>query len=294
MVHIVILGTSGNVGSAVVQALKTSHPTAHVVAGVRDPTSSKAKALAGGNVSLVAADLSQPETLHAALKGADAVFINTPGHIARAALALNGVHAAKHAGVKHIVVVSVLAADHKGTIFGDQFNTLEAAIKVAGVPYTLLRLPIFIDNLWGSKGSIASQGKIYGPADPAAPYTFVAVQDVGAAAANILTASDRAKHANKTYQLTAPTTTETAVAAAFSKALGKQVDFVQVPFEAAKPAIVSAGLPEWQADGVLQLYKFINDRDPIASPVTHDIELLAGRPPTTAEQWVNSVAAAFK
>jgi uncharacterized protein YbjT (DUF2867 family) len=193
-----------------------------------------------------------------------------------------------------VVVVSVLTAEEKGTIFGDQFAKIESELKAAGVPYTLLRLPVFIDNLWGSKATIAGQGKIYGPARPDAPYTFVAVQDAAAAAASILTAPDVSVHANKTYRLTSPTTTEAAVAAAFGKALGTPVDFVQVPFEAAKAAILGLGMPEWQVDGLLEHYKLVNSDAAVTSQVTHDIETLAGRPATTAEQWVAAVGPHFK
>jgi hypothetical protein len=89
------------------QTLKKAHPTAHVVAGVRDPEHAKAKTLAGGNVTVVAADLGAPATLAAAVSGADTVFINTPGHIDRAQLATNGIHAAKAAGVRLCLVCAV-------------------------------------------------------------------------------------------------------------------------------------------------------------------------------------------
>lgn len=294
MVKIVVLGSSGNVGSAVIDALKKHHAHAHVAAGVRDPGSDKAKPLAGGNVTLVAADLGKPETLAAALHGADTVFVNTPGDRDRAQLALNGVQAAKQAGAKLVVVVSVLTAEVAGTIFGEQFTALEAGVKAAGVPYVLLRLPIFIDNLWGSKTTIAGQGKIYGPARPDAPYTPVAVQDIGLVAANLLAGPHHAAHANKTYVIAGPSTTEAAVAAAFATALGKPVDFVQVPFEAAKQAITGMGLADWQADGVLELYTQINAGSPVTNAAHSDIAHLAGRPATSVDQWIAAVALAFK
>ena len=54
--HVLILGSSGNVGFATVNALSSNGTTTR--AGVRDPSSEKAKQLAAlANVEVVAADL---------------------------------------------------------------------------------------------------------------------------------------------------------------------------------------------------------------------------------------------
>ena len=90
----------------------------------------------------------------------------------------------------------------KGTIFADQFFPIEAEAHASGVPFTVLRLPLFIDNNWGNKDSIHSQGKIYGPARPDARFTPVAVSDIAESAAAILV--NPAPHVGKTYRLTAP------------------------------------------------------------------------------------------
>ncbi len=66
----------------------------------------------------------------------------------RARLAMNGVAAAKSAGVGHVVVVSVSTADIVSTTFGRQFSELEAFVKQSGLAFTLLRLPLFTDNMW--------------------------------------------------------------------------------------------------------------------------------------------------
>jgi hypothetical protein len=55
-----------------------------------------------------------------------------------------------------------------------------------GIPYTLLRLPSFIDNTWGSAGSIKAQGQFYGPVNPDQLVSQVVAADIGEAVAAVL------------------------------------------------------------------------------------------------------------
>eukprot|EP00052_Salpingoeca_macrocollata_P001810 m.27715 g.27715 ORF g.27715 m.27715 type:complete len:272 (+) comp11700_c0_seq2:55-870(+) len=195
---IVVLGSSGSVGSSTLKALADKFPKYKVRAAVRDPASEKAKGLPQGNIELVAGDMSQPETLPSLLEGASVVFIVTPGDADRAQLATNAIEAAQRAKIP-FVVVSVLTAETE-TIFGKQFTQIEAAAKKSPVHYTILRLPIFIENNFASVESVKTQSTIYGPAKPWVVFTPVSVKEVGEAAATILTHPK--KHANKTYRLT--------------------------------------------------------------------------------------------
>ena len=72
-----------------------------------------------------------------------------------------------------------------------------------------------------------------------------------------------------------------------------QVDYVQVPYEAAKQAIVKA-IPEWQAEGVLELFRLIDERNPAAAKQTPDFKNIVAREPVTIEQWTAAVGQAFK
>ncbi len=56
--------------------------------------------------------------------------------------------ASKAAGVPHTLVLSVANADITSSLFGRQFAELETFVKRSGITYTLLRLPMFTDNLW--------------------------------------------------------------------------------------------------------------------------------------------------
>lgn len=65
----------------------------------------------------------------------------------RAALVANAIAAAKAASVPFILVVSVSSAGEP-TIFGAQLGEVEASVKASGIPFAILQLPLFTDNLW--------------------------------------------------------------------------------------------------------------------------------------------------
>jgi len=287
---VLILGSSGNVGFATVNALSSNGTTTR--AGVRDPSSEKAKQLAAlANVEVVAADLGNTSSLAAAMAGVDTVYIVVPGHPDRVALAAAGVDAAKAAGLTHIVVVSVPSVKSSGDlIFKKQFEAIETKVSSSGLKYTILRLPMFFDNQFMSQGTI-KQGQIYGPADPAKPVTLISVADVGGASANVL--ANAGKHVNKTYTLGADTLTFADIAAAFAAGTGQKVAYVQVPYPAATESMMGMGFPEIMANGMAELMKIIDDGN--AAVFAHsDLESLLGKAPTKFAAWVSGVAGAFK
>jgi uncharacterized protein YbjT (DUF2867 family) len=80
--------------------------SAKIVAGTRDTTSDRVKELlVDSNVTLVKSDIGDAASLGAAVAGADVVLVNVPGHQNRTQQGLNGINAAKAAGVSRLVDV---------------------------------------------------------------------------------------------------------------------------------------------------------------------------------------------
>ena len=135
---------------------------------------------------------------------------------------------------------------------------------------------------------------VYGPAKPNAAFTPVAVSDIGKASAVVL--ANPGLYANKTFKLATKSSTHADLVKAFSQSLGREIKYVQLPYSAVKEAFNGKGLPEWQVDGLMQVYKMIDD----GSPVTNDPEgaahfkTITGSDPLTVEQWVEAVADGFK
>lgn len=172
-----------------------------------------------------------------------------------------------------------------GTTFADQFLPIEAAAAASGIPYTIIRLPFFLDNILGQLESMVNQGQFYLPIDANQRYNAVAVSDVGDACAKIL--ADPSAYIGRTLKLTGALFSESETAAAFSSALRKPVQFVQVPYEAAKASMMGMGMPEWQVDGSVELLKMIAASDPIMCEASPDMEAILGRPPVSIKDFAN-------
>ena len=287
-----VLGATGNIGSATVATLSAKYADkVEIRAGVRNPErADKIKSLAG--VTVVQATMGDKK-LEQVLTGVDTLYIVTPGAENRAALTVSSAELAKKAGVKHIALVSVLTANFTDTVFGRQLTEVEHKVSKLGVPYTFIRLPIFTENFWGFKDTIVKQGAIYSPVNPEKTFTSVAVEDAASAGAAILV--NPSSYANKTVDINSNRITYNKVAEGFSDALGKEVKYVRVPYEAAKKAFLEMGFPEWQVDGILELFKLIDAANPVMS--NSDLGTfteITGDQPTDLKKWLAKYAGGFQ
>ena len=131
-------------------------------------------------------------------------------------------------------------------------------------------------------------GALYVPAgDGRAP--FVDVRDIAAVAAHVL-AEDG--HEERVYDVTGPEAVSYAdVAATFTRVLGREVRYVDVPPEAARQGMVDAGLPAWMADAVNELNASMKQWR--LTGVTDVVRRIGRKEPVTVEQFVREHAAAF-
>jgi uncharacterized protein YbjT (DUF2867 family) len=286
--RVIVVGASGYIGRATLGALASRHSdTVQAFAGVRRPDTFEKME----NVETVTADMGDKAALAMTLKGYDAAYLVIPGDIDRTQLGINGIEAAKEAGVKFLLVLSVLSVGTE-TIFGRQFAPIEEAAQKCGLDYAIVRLPIFMDNHWANTWSVKEQSTFYDPRDGTKMHTPVAVSDVGKACADIL--ADPTKHVGATYHLVSPAYSLDDMAAELTKALGKEVKQTTVPYDVAKQAFLGMGFPEWQVDGIMELYKFMDDGSDCSNILdTGDIELITGEKPTTIADWVSQNAGGF-
>ena len=287
-----VIGASGNIGQATIQALSSKYADIlEIRAGVRNPD--KADKLKLPGVTIVQAQMGDKDTLINTFKGVDALYIVTPGTENRAALTIHTAETAKEAGVKFILVVSLPTTGFTDTIFGRQFTEIETKVSQFGVPYSLLRLPFFVENNWGFKDSIKNDSTIYSPVDPTKPFTNVVVDDAGKAGAVIL--ANYTKHFNTTYTISSDRYTYDDLAKTFSEALGREIKYVRIPYEAAKQAFLKIGFEEWRVDGLLKFFKLIdNDSTVTNHPDLSVYKTLTGEEPTSIKSWVSKHAGAFK
>jgi uncharacterized protein YbjT (DUF2867 family) len=278
-----LVGASGSIGVSTLTALSSRVKTNTILAGVRDMLHTKTHALSHlPHVELFQADMNHPDNLKNIMMAADRVFIIAPGTMDRAELAINAINACKKAGTSFMVVLSVLTVERSGTIFGEQFKKVESAAAASGVPHCIIRLPFFLDNVMGQLSLMMNTGKFYGPISPSKKHNSVAVSDVGEAVAKIML--DPKPYTGRILNLCGVPVSEAEVAAAFSDSLGKNVEYVQVPFDATKSTLLGFGMPEGMAEGIIELYRMIEAEDGLMSSESGDLEAVLGRPPISIKE----------
>ena len=280
---ILITGASGNVGKEV---LKQIVPTgANVRAAFQTVT--KAAAAPSG-VEIVTMDYNQPQTLQAALKGVEKVFLVGPPTANLPVLERKAIDEIKRSGVRHVVKLSAMGG--RDAIFLRQHADSEDYIKSSGVAYTFLRPNGFMQNFVTYNGAtINSQNAFYG-SQGEGKVSHIDLRDIAAVAVKTLTEDG---HQGKTYTLTGPEALSNArIAEILSEDTSREIRYVDLPAEQFKQALIGAGLPEWSANALVDLQQFY--RRGSASAVTRDVEQWLGRKPISFEQFSRDYAQAFQ
>jgi uncharacterized protein YbjT (DUF2867 family) len=283
---ILVTGATGTIGSEVVRQLAAAGQK--VRAFVRKPE--KAEKLKGPNVEIAKGDLDHADSLRAALQGVDHVFLLSAGLDTISKTEPKVVEEAKKAGVKHIVKLSVMGADMEpGGAITRAHRGSEKAIEASGIAWTFLRPSGFMSNMMNNLQSIKAQGKFYGPyAD--GKMGVIHPGDIAAVAVKALTERG---HEGKAYTLTGPEPLSNAEEAKkLSAAVGKTIEFVNVPPEAAADGMLKAGMPKSLVDGLIEFSGAV--RAGYVAATTGEVEKVLGRKPKSFDDWAKENAAAFK
>jgi uncharacterized protein YbjT (DUF2867 family) len=280
---ILITGASGNVGREVLKQIATRGVK------VRAAFQSVSKAaVAPSGVDIVTMDYNRPETLQAALEGVERVFLVGPPMPNLTALERKAIDEVKHAGTIHVVKLSAMGGQR--AIFPRQHADSEEYIKSSGLPYTFLRPNGFMQNFINYNGpTITTQNAFYG-SQGEGKVSHIDLRDIGAVAVKALTEDG---HAGKAYTLTGPEAlSNERVAQILSDDTGREIQYVDLPPEQFKQALIAAGLPEWSADALVDLQRFY--REGSASEVTSAVERLLSRKAISFEQFSRDFAQAFQ
>jgi uncharacterized protein YbjT (DUF2867 family) len=280
---ILVFGATGTTGRGVAQHLVGAGVRPRLL--VRSPD--KAKEFEG-KAEIVQGDLEKPESLAAAMKGVEKMFLVSAG-LNGADLEIQALEAAKRAGVKHVVKLSVIGAESPVLTFSKWHARSEKHLMGSGLKWTMVRPGSFMSNAHMWAETIRTQGAFYQPSG-SGRWAAVDPADIGAVAAKALTS---AGHEGKAYTLTGPEPLNGAgYAEKLSSVLGKPVKFVDVPPEAARDGMLQAGIPPSYVDAILDLFATMKAGK--ADLVTDTIEKVTGKKPGTFEAWARRNVAAFR
>jgi (4-alkanoyl-5-oxo-2,5-dihydrofuran-3-yl)methyl phosphate reductase len=280
---ILVLGATGTTGGEVARQLIAAGERPRLL--VRNPD--KARALFGDRAEIVRGDLDDAASLDAAMKGVDHLYLMAVG-LDQVTLEGHAVDAARRAGVKHVVKLSVIGADAPQITFAKWHAAAEKKLTDSGLGWTMLRAGNFMSNSLGWADTIRSQGAFYQPTGTGR-WAAIDPADIGAVAVAALTTPG---HEGKAYTLTGPESMDAAgYAAVLSKATGKPVTFVDVPPDAARDAMLKSGMPAGYVDALLDLLAVMKAGHTDA--VSGDVERVLGRKPGTFAAWAARNKAAF-
>ena len=280
---ILITGASGNVGKEVLRQITQTG----VEVRAAFQSVSKAAGTPSG-VDIVSLDYNRAETLQTALKGADRVFLVGPPTAQLTALERKAMEVIARSDVRQVVKLSAMGG--REAIFTRQHAESEDYIQAMGVPYTFLRPNGFMQNMVNYNApTINAQSAFYG-SEGDGRVSHIDIRDVAAVAVKALTEDG---HAGKAYTLTGPEAlTNEEIARILSDELGREIRFINLAPAQLKEALLSAGVPEWSADALLDLQRLY--REDKATTVTRDVEQILRRQPISFAQFFRDHKSAFE
>lgn len=283
---ILVTGASGRVGSAVVNALTARGGP--VRAMVTD--SGRATAIQKAGVEVVVADLGKRETLSAALDGVDKALLVSNESPDMPELHGNFVEAAKAAGTRHVVRMSILVAmmPDSPLSLARWHGQADRLVGNSGVPFTVLQPAYFMQNTLMSARTIASEGVIRGGMGDG-KVGHIDIRDIAEVAAAVLTSDG---HEGHTYVLTGPESLSMAeIASKLAVALARPVRYADAPADQLRAAMVAMGMPGEIADAWVQLAGMVAMGG--ADMVTPNVKEITGVAPRSFDQFARENAAAF-
>lgn len=273
---ILVTGSTGNAGSAVVRALLGAG--AEVRAMVR--SDDRRAALPDGAEGAVG-DLNTPESLP--LDGVSAVFLLS-GYEGLPD-ALRRMH---DAGVERVVLLSSSAAplDLPDNAVAAYHRASEEAVRSSGLPWTLLRPNSFMTNTLEWAPQLRAGDAVEGPW-PQIRVATIDPDDVGAVAAAALTSTG---HEGRAYRLSGPESLLPAERLVIlGKVLGRELSFEGWPDERSREELGE----QMPAEYVDAFYEFFAEGALDESEVLPTVQEVTGCEPRSFELWAAAHSADF-
>ncbi len=269
---ILLIGGTGQVGLRVAKLL----PRGQAVRALAHSDAS-AQTLAQLGIETVRGDLGAPETLARAFAGVDTLFLLTPFSPEQLQHEQNALDAGRE--LRRVVKVSVI--NDGGIAIAKAHEEIGRRLREREIEATLLRPDFFVSNLLAQLDLIRSGQLIY-PAGEARR-TFVDPADIAEVAVAELTAEIPV---GGELILTGPESLSFAeLAARIAAILGSEVQFVDAPASAWREGLLAAGVPEFYADALVELFE--RDIKPLGTVApSGDVERVLGRPPQPVDRFI--------
>ena len=282
--RVLVTGATGNIGSQLVTGL-TKYGDINVSAFVRDE--GKAATLKEAGAELAVGTFEDPGAVRSAVDGVDTIVLITAPNPNAADQASGVLAASKDAGVRKVVRISALKASTDGpTDNTRQHGRTDDEIRSSGLTYTILRPHFFMQNVFMSAQSIASEGKMYwGMGD--GKLGMIDVRDIVDCAVKCVRSDE---YDNQILNLTGPESISFHdVANSLADGLQRPVNYVPVPVEAVEQCLHDMGMGDW-FPVVMRDYSDAYSNS-WGDFVTADVERVTGHPARSIDVFTREVFA---
>jgi uncharacterized protein YbjT (DUF2867 family) len=237
-------------------------------------------------IEAVVSDYTRPETLRAALRGCDTLFLLGPNLSDQTDLEVAAVDAAIGGGVRRIVKQSVMGAEDEAFSLAKVHRPVERAIASSGLAWTFLRPNSFMQNILTFMSPTITAEDAFYSASGTGAISHVDVRDIAAVAVEALLAS---AHEGQAYTLTgSEAISYDQLAVELSTALGRPIRHVDLPPADLQAAMLAGGMPADIADRMLDLDRYFKENQ--GSRTTNDIRQVTGRAPRRLADYVRECA----
>ncbi|GGV84311.1 MULTISPECIES: NmrA family NAD(P)-binding protein [Streptomyces] len=288
--NLVLVTGAGRVGRAILEELRARDVPVRVMVRRDDE---RAADLRTRGAEVVVGDLTRPETVAAALENVGRMYFAmpvSPDHLLAATVVATV--AREHGHLTGLVAmsqmtVSQMTATSTAESHQQRLHWLaEQVLNWSGLPVVHVRPTVFLNNpLFTSLAaqSIKANGTIALPFGTGRT-SPVAVDDVARVAATVL--CDPAPHIGHIYELTGPRTVDmTELAQEFSRALGREVTYVDVPPERWRTEnLASVGLPPHVEEHIVTMARL--HRENRYDRTSDDVQRVTGVPAQSIEAFV--------
>ena len=282
---ILVTGAAGKTGKAVVAALAAKG--AGVRALVRNPAHA-ASLEALGAAEICVGRFEDPRALARAADGARAVYHICPNVSAgEVAYGRAIVAAARAHGIGRFVYHSVLHPQIEAMPHHFAKLRVEEMLFSAGFDLTVMQPTAYMQNILGAWRAIVEHGAFRNPYPVETRLSLVDLDDVGEAAALVLTQDG---HSGATYEIVGtPPLSQTQVAAAIGTALGRSVPAETETIAAWDSRAGAAGMGEHERATLAAMFRYYAEHGLVGNPNT--LRWLLGRAPNDLAHFLGRVAA---
>lgn len=277
---ILLTGAAGKTGRAVLLALVKREAAVRVFVRHQDQASDLLEA---GATETLLGDFTSIDALHRAMKGVSSIYHICPNmHPAEVEIGRSIIDSAAKAGVKRFVYHSVLHPQTEKMPHHWNKLRVEELLFESGFEFTILQPAPYMQNILASRDAILKEGIYRAPYPATTALSLIDLQDLGEAAAIVLTGKG---HACAVYELAGTEAlTQDDLVKALAAETGRTVRYEEVNLADWQKAAYASGLAAYGVETLTKMFSYYAAYGLKGNP--NVLYWLLGRQPHSLEEFI--------